>query len=81
MATEIERYFPDATAEQLKDGAYACRMVAESGGNDDDWQAPQAMQARQLTRELGWSWDFSTWSHAAGILDQEARLADEEEPD
>jgi hypothetical protein len=43
---------------------------------DDQWDAPEASEARRLTAELGWSWDFIDWSHAATILENEARLAD-----
>jgi hypothetical protein len=75
-----ERYFADADAEDLRDAAYACRVVAEVGGEDTDRDTPAAAQARQLTKDLGWSWDFESWGHAASILEREAELADLEEP-
>jgi hypothetical protein len=65
-----DRYFPGATAEQLEAAALACRAVPEDA--DSDWDAPEAECARQHTAALGWSWDFSTWSHAASILEREA---------
>jgi hypothetical protein len=72
---ETERYFADATAQQLRDAAKACRF-AERTGVDDDWDHHYALDARRLTSELGWSWDFTTWSHAATILEREAELAE-----
>jgi hypothetical protein len=70
---DTERYFADATAAQLTAAAIACRAVAA----DADRDAPEAAEARRLTDALGWSWDFSTWSHAASILEREAALAAE----
>jgi hypothetical protein len=71
MATE--RYFADATAEQIGAAAAACRRAATA--NDDDWGAPEAEEARRLTADLDWAWDFITWTHAATVLDNEWHLA------
>jgi hypothetical protein len=77
MMMNEDRCFPNATAEQLRDAAYACRHAAHF--DDSDWGSGQAWEARKLTAALGWSWDFSTWSHAADILEKEANLAAESE--
>lgn len=71
MASEL---FPDATKDQIEVAAWACRSVPEE--DDADWDAEEAAGARSLTYALGWSWDFSTWSHAASILESEAAHAD-----
>ncbi len=72
-----DRLFPTTTAEQLKAAAAACRVAQR--GDDSDWDKPEAAEARDLTEALGWSWDFSTWSEAASILEDEARLAEQTE--
>jgi hypothetical protein len=71
-----ERYFDTATAQDLRDAASACRLAAK--GDDDNWDHPLAVDARRATKALGWSWDFTTWSHAAGVLEREAELAEVE---
>jgi hypothetical protein len=68
-----DRYF-SSTADQLRRAAAACR--AASRHDDDDWDALEAAEARRLTAELDWSWDFEGWAHAASILENEAALAD-----
>ncbi len=75
MATD--RLFATASFEELMAAAAACRFAEQA--HDEDWNSPEAAEARQLTEDLGWSWDFSTWSHAASILEDEARLAEQTE--
>ena len=74
-----ERYFTTASAEELRAAARTCRFVRESGGDPDDWDAPEAAEARRWTRELGWTWDFTDWDDAATVIEAEAVLAAEAE--
>jgi hypothetical protein len=71
-----ERCFPDATPEQLRAAALACRRAVRGG--DEDWDSPEAEEARRRTADLGWAWDFTTWTEAEVILEAEAELAAEE---
>jgi hypothetical protein len=65
-----ERYFADATIEELKAAAEACRKAAAI--DDAEWDGDHADEARRLTDALGWAWDFTSWSDAASILEREA---------
>lgn len=70
---EDDQLFPMASAAALRAAEHACRVAQEAG--DEDWNSAAAAEARRLTAELGWSWDFAGWCHAASILDGEADLA------
>jgi hypothetical protein len=64
------RYFAEATAEQLEEAAAACRRAAAI--DDTAWDGDLAREAREFTDALGWSWDFTSWSDAAKILENAA---------
>jgi hypothetical protein len=59
-----ERYFADATIEELKAAAEACRKAAAI--DDAEWDGDHADEARRLTDALGWAWDFTSWSGTRG---------------
>ena len=39
----------------------AIRSGQQAGGDDQDWNAPEFQQARDLTEQYGCTWDFSSW--------------------
>ena len=51
----------------------ACLAVPADAS--EDWDAESAAEARRLTLELGMSWEFSTWAHAAMVVADEAQAA------
>lgn len=45
----------------------AALVAAKPAGTD--WDAPAAAEARRLTDDAGWTWDFSTWAEALADFD------------
>jgi hypothetical protein len=58
----------------LERAVEACDRAARA--DDDNWDAPEADEARCLTAELGLVWDFSTWGHARDVV---VRMLDDEQ--
>lgn len=67
MQTVYDDLLPTISTEDLRRAAAACRWAAQAA-DDDEWGAPEAYDARAQTEQIGWVWDFSTWSNAAAVL-------------
>ena len=58
-------------------GYAACRLrhaINAATVAGDDWDAPEAAEARETTRTLGISWEFTDWAAAADSLNRCGRL-------
>jgi hypothetical protein len=73
----IERCYPKLDLTRVQKIAIVCRLAANDCRVKDDWDEPGAEIARLFLEEIGWTRDdFTTWSHAAKIMEAEFVLAE-----
>ena len=66
ITTLINEAFSKISAEAIGSG----RDADGTPDGSDDWDHPSAADAREITRLLGMSWDFSTWSEARALAEK-----------